>query len=217
MRLTLISTALLILGSLPASASELDANFLIKRKDKVIGYHRVEVTDTETGQRVETAIEMKVKFGPIPVFRYKHAAVEEWRDGELISLNSTTDRNGTDLYVRAARTEEGLMIDGARYKGAAPEGALPSSYWKKDLVEATRMINTQHGQILDIEVTSMGETETEHGALAEEYKLVSLDLLHLWYDGPRWVGARFTVDGEELVYELAEDKRDYAQLEDFLD
>ncbi len=217
MKLPLTVAALLVLATLPASASELDANFLIKRKDKMIGYHRVDVTDTEAGQRVETMIEMKVKFGPIPVFRYKHASIETWRDGELVSFESTTDRNGDDFYVRAARTDEGIMIDGAKYKGPAPEGALPSSYWNKSLVEATTMINTQHGKILDIEVTPMGLTEAEHGAVAEEYKLVSSDLLHLWYDGPRWVGARFTVDGEELVYELAEDDRDYAQLDEFLD
>lgn len=121
------------------------------------------------------------------------------------------------MFVRAARTEEGLQIDGAQYSGPAPDGALPSSYWNKALVEATSMINTQHGKILDIEVTSLGLTEAEHGAVAEEYKLVSSDLLHLWYDGPRWVGARFTVDGEELIYELAEDEKDYAQLQEFLD
>ena len=217
MRLPIIVAVFLVLGTLPASASELDANFLIKRKDKVIGFHRVEVTDAETGRRVETTIEMKVKFGPIPVFRYKHASVEEWRDGVLVSINSATDRNGKDMSVRAARTEEGFMIDGTQYKGPAPEGALPSRYWKKDLVEAAAMINTQHGQILDIEVTPLGLTEAEHGAVAEEYKLVSSDLLHLWYDGPRWVGARFTVDGEELVYELVEDERDYARLDAFLD
>ena len=217
MRLPLIFAALAVLGTLPAYASELDANFLIKRKDKVIGFHKVEVSDTENGQRVETSIEMKVRFGPIPVFRYRHASVEEWRDGELVSLNSTTDRNGKDMFVRAARTDDGFMIDGTQYKGAAPEGALPSSYWNKALVEAATMINTQHGKILDIEVTPMGLTEAEHGAVAEEYKLVSSDLLHLWYDGPRWVGARFTVDGEELVYELVEDERDYARLDAFLD
>ena len=217
MRLPIIVAVFLVLGTLPASAGELDANFLIKRKDKVIGFHRVEVTDAETGRRVETTIEMKVKFGPIPVFRYKHASVEEWRDGVLVSINSATDRNGKDMFVRAARTEEGFMIDGTQYKGPAPEGALPSSYWKKDLVEAAAMINTQHGKILDIEVTPLGLTEAEHGAVAEEYKLISSDLLHLWYDGPRWVGARFTVDGEELVYELVEDEHDYARLDAFLD
>lgn len=217
MRLLLTLVLIFSLGTVPAYAGELDANFLIKRKDKVIGFHRVEISDTENGQRVETTIEMKVKFGPIPVFRYKHAAVEEWLDGALVSLNSATDRNGKDMFVRAARTEEGLKLDGTRYAGPVPEGALPSSYWNKALLEATTMINTQHGKIMDIEVTSLGLTEAEHGTVAEEYKLVSSDLLHLWYDGPRWVGARFTVDGEELVYELATSEQDYAQLQEFLD
>ena len=217
MRLSLVLVLLSSFFTLPASASDLDANFLIKREGKVIGFHRVEVTDIEGGQKVETLIEMKVKFGPIPLFRYKHASVEEWRDGEIFSLNSATDRNGKDMFVRAARTEDGLMIDGTRYAGLAPEGALPSSYWNKALVEAATMINTQHGKIMDIEVTPLGLTEAEHGAVAEEYKLVSSDLLHLWYDGPRWVGARFTVDGEELVYELADEEQEYAQLQELLD
>lgn len=215
MRTPLAFIILLSLGTMPASASDLDANFLIKREGKVIGFHRVDVEDTEDGQRVETTIRMRVKLGPIPVFRYDHASVEEWRDGELVSLMSTTKRNRKEMFVRAVRTEAGFEIEGTKYAGLAPEGALPSSYWKKDLVSAESMINTQHGKILDIEVTPLGLTTAEHGQTAEEYKLVSTDLLHLWYDGPRWVGARFTVDGEELVYELDEsDEREYAQLDE---
>lgn len=204
MRRGLAPLFMFLVMAMPAAASEFNAEFLIKRKGKVIGFHRVEVALDEDKTVANTTIRMKVKVGPIVVFRYAHDSVEEWRGGEIRSIESETNRNGKEMFVRAARGEEGLEIEGTKYSGVAPAAALPSSYWNKQLVSAPGMINTQHGEVMDIVVTPKGETETEAGQTAEQFHLIGTAPLDLWYDGARWVGASFEIDGEALVYELVD-------------
>ncbi len=210
-------TGVLLLGvTLPAVAADLDAKFLIERKGKVIGYHAVDVTPTEAGMRVGTQIEMRVGIGPVTLFRYAHEATEIWRDDTLISLISETDNNGDKAFVDAKRYGEQLMINGSGYEGPAPAGAMPSSYWDKDLVHANAMINTQTGEIVEIDTSRIGETRAPHDRLAEHYQLVGSLILNLWYDGERWVGSNFTIDGEELTYVLVDEPQEFAALDAYL-
>ncbi|MEM8771156.1 MAG: DUF6134 family protein [Pseudomonadota bacterium] len=216
MRLALLTSVLLSTSIMPASARDLDAKFLIERKGKVIGYHEVRVEPTSDGMRVETDIEMKVKFGPIPVFRYRHDSTEIWRNDEVVSIVARTNNNGDKEFINAKRSGEKLMIEGSAYEGPAPVDAAPSSYWNKDMLSASALISTQNGEIIDITVYDKGETEAPHSQTAEHYFLNGTVGLNIWYDGEKWVGSNFTVDGEELTYVLVDDEQDYASLEEFL-
>ncbi len=213
MRSWVVAGALLVGLTMPAAARDLDAKFLIERKGKVIGYHAVDVTPTEAGARVDTRIEMKVGLGPITLFKYEHDSTEIWNGETLVSLVSETNNNGDREFVDAKRYGEELLIDGSGYQGPAPEGAMPSSYWDKDLVRADAMINTQTGEILDITTSRIGETRAPHDRPAVQYQLVGTLALNLWYDGERWVGSNFTVDGEELTYVLVDEPQEFAALQ----
>ncbi|GJL94579.1 MAG: hypothetical protein DHS20C05_09840 [Hyphococcus sp.] len=206
-----------LLATMPASARDLDAKFLIKHKGKVIGHHIVDVRNTEFGTVVDTKIEMRVKFGPIPVFKYDHTAREVWRDDKLISLVSNTDNNGEVSSVDAKYRDGGLYINGSEYEGMAPANSAPSSYWDKSVVDAEALINTQTGEIIDIEVENLGETLAPHDQTAEHYRLTGTVALNIWYEGERWVGSNFIVDGEELTYVLAPTDRQYASSQEYLD
>ncbi len=197
---------------MPASASDHDTKFLIIRAGEVIGYHQVEVHETTQGTIVETEIEMRVKFGPIPLFKYDHDAREVWADGHLISIESTTNYNGEKTAVRAHREDGILQIDGTEYQGPAPEKAMPSSYWDRALIAADMVISTQSGELIDVAVLEIGETLAPHNVIADQYRITGTVTLDIWYDGARWVGSRFIIDGEELTYVLASDDRQYAAL-----
>lgn len=211
MRSLLFVVSLLAAASMPLAASALDAKFLIKRKGKVIGEHVVTVSELGEATLVETRIDMEVKFGPFPVFQYQHRSNEEWRGGDLVSLQSETDYDGDELFVKARREGDRLYIEGSDYTGYAPATAKPSSYWNKDLVRAEQMINTQTGELMDISVTPQGVTPTPDGVPAEHYRLVGSLPLDLWYDGERWIGSTFEVDGEFLTYEYVGDEASFAQ------
>lgn len=217
MRLSLAVAILVLFSVMPASANNLDTNFLIKRAGKVIGFHNVEITDTNAGKIVETTIRMRVKFGPIRLFRYDHSAVEEWRGSELILLSSETNNNGEDCFVRLIRGKEHFVIDASGYSGNAPLDATPSSYWDRGRVNTDALINTQTGELIDVTVTDLGRTLAPHKRLAEQFRMVGTLAVDLWYDGPQWVGSNFTIDGEELTYELAPQLREYAKHDESAD
>ncbi len=216
MRLLFVCLVILSCKTMPASASDLDVEFLIKREGKVIGYHRVDVRQEGGVTAVRTEIKIKVKFGPIALYRYSHQNNEVWRNGALLNMASQTNDNGAESWMRANRVGGLLMIDGSGFQGAAPDDAAPSSYWNKTVVSADRIINTQTGEIIDIETSSYGQTTTPQGRLAEHYRVEGTLVLDVWYDDDRWVASNFVIDGEELEYELVEPQRKYAGVDELL-
>lgn len=216
MRLWAFVSLFCAVTTMPVSAGDLDAKFLIKREDKVIGFHKVDVTETDEGVVVDTEIEMRVKLGFIPLFKYDHEAREVWRDGQVVSIESKTNYNGDKSSVLARREGDTLLIDGTEYKGPAPENAVPSSYWAKSLVDADALINTQTGEIIEVDVERVGETPAPHNQEAEHFRVKGTVDLDIWYDGPQWVGSQFVIDGEELIYELVASEREYAALDEYL-
>lgn len=217
MRIVALLSVLFAVATMPASASELDAKFLIKHEGKVIGYHQVRGTETALGLVVDTEVEMRVRFGPIPLYKYDHEAREVWRNGEVISIESKTNDNGTKTSVFAHRKGDTLLINGTLYSGPAPVDAVPPSYWDKSLINASSVINTQTGEILDVGVEHIGQSAAPDNQAAEQYRITGTINVDVWYDGSRWVGSHLFVDGEELIYELVEGERQFAALEEYLD
>ena len=217
MRIVALLSVLFAVATMPVSASELDAKFLIKHEGKVIGFHHVRGRETALGLVVDTDVEMRVKFGPIPLYKYDHESREVWRNGEIISIESATNDNGTKTSVFAHRKGDTLLIDGTLYSGPAPVDAVPPSYWDRSLINSRSVINTQTGEILDVGVEHIGPSAAPDNQAAEQYRISGTIEVDVWYDGSRWVGSHLFVDGEELVYELVDEDRQFAALEEYLD
>ena len=195
----------------PALASpvpqSLDAEFVIMRKGEPIGMHAVRVREEADGRIIaDTTIDMKVKFGFITLFRYSHSSQEIWRDGKVLAINSRTYDNGREKYLNARREGDMLQVDGTQFQGEIPIKVIPSSYWNKAIVDCRAIIDTQDGDMIEVEVDKVGPVPalTEDGGAveADKYRLSGSVDLDLWYQDDRWVGARFTVRGETLTYAL---------------
>ncbi len=217
MRILAMLSVVFAFVTMPASAGELDAKFLIKHEGKVIGYHHVRGRETAAGLVVDTEVEMRVKFGPIPLYKYDHEAREVWRNGEVIFIESKTNDNGNKTSVFAHRKGETLLIDGTHYTGPAPIDAMPPSYWDKSLITASSVINTQTGEIIEVGVEHLGQTSAPNQRQAEHYRISGTIDADVWYDGSRWVGSQLFVDGEELIYEPVDGERQFAALAEYLD
>src|SRR3546814_1968732 len=76
---------------------------------------------------VEVAIDIAVDVLGITVFRFTHRAEEVWRGGQLWSLVSDTDDDGTRWRVQAERRNGMLRgsVNGAGFE--APGSILPAS------------------------------------------------------------------------------------------
>lgn len=199
----------LTLALTPLSALADSTTFTIFRKGDAIGEHRIEVTEDGDRTIAVTEIEMKVKFGPIPLFKYRHDSKEIWVGGALQSIESDTNDNGKKKTLRLTRGETAFQVEGTEYSGEAPLAAIPSSYWNKAILEAPVLIDTQDGELIELDITSLGDQPAPLAAggeiVAEKYELRGSVSLDLWYKGADWVGAAFTVRGEDLEYALQAD------------
>jgi hypothetical protein len=192
--------------TLPVPSSGL-LSFSLIRHDSAIGTHTVRFSQQGDTLTILVDVEVLVKFGPIPLVRYTHHNIEVWQNNRIVELDSRTDKNGTNLYMSAHRTEAGLSVVGTAAKTyIAPENALPTTYWNKRLLSVP-MIGTQDGMLVHPTVRDLGAdpvTLAGGGKLpANRYSLRGDLDLDLWYDQTStWAGMEFSVaDGSVVHYE----------------
>lgn len=200
------------LTSIPAPWVATDGaviDFTVLRKGKPFGSHKLSFDRTDDGTlTVTTDVDLKVKFGPITAFRYRLDSVEEWVDGQLMRLNGTSNSDGRKGEVSAEATGETLIVESTKFDGTLPVTMIPSSHWNRLQVYQDRMLSTETGEVLDIEVETIGtDMVAVNGGMIEttHYRLKSDLTVDLWYDNQsRWVKLAFQVRGQDIEYVLNE-------------
>lgn len=125
--------------------------FAVFRNGGRIGEH-VMTFDGRSGEtRVRTQVEMVVKLGPVPVYRYRHSADEQWSGGRFASLASSTDGNGRVTRVEARRTTTGVVIEGSNGRIAGPPTLAPLTHWNAEVLGGP-LFNPQEGKLLSLSV-----------------------------------------------------------------
>jgi hypothetical protein len=189
-------------GAAPASAIE----FQVLRNGRDIGRHRLAFR--RDGQDLVCAIEveLRVGFGPLTFYRYRHDNRERWRAGRFVSFSSVTDDNGTRLAARAERSAEGIAVEGVEGAFTAPAEAWPTTYWYAGFLDRSVWVDTQFGRLRRSRVVPAGTDRVPVGGgevLAERVRLEGELALELWYHAGRWVGlAAALPDGSALSYRL---------------
>lgn len=189
---------------LPVPASGRIA-FRMLRKGDVIGSHVLDFTQTPDTLVVTVAIDILVKLGPVPVYRYKHRATETWRRGVFSAIESVTDRDGTGHRMQAELTPSGLVVEGSQTpRYTAPANTYATTYWNKAMLQRN-VINSEDGRLFDVIPITLDEevVPVATGTLrARHYKLDGDLLLDLWYDSAeQWAHLVFTKDGSTVTYE----------------
>ncbi len=181
--------------------------FRLIRHGSPIGTHTVTFQRSGDTLEVRIAVDAHVRFGPIPLYRYVHHAVEVWRDGLLQEVSSQTDKNGTELSMHAQRRPNGLAAQGTGTPPyVAPEEALPTTYWNKRMLHVP-LVGIQDATLLRPEVTPRGQ-DTVRSASGVPVRVDlwqlsgDLDLTLLYDTDGHWAGMRLTVaDGSAVTYE----------------
>src|SRR3546814_14178916 len=112
-----------------------------------MGTHRIAFRQEGRALRVDIAIDIAVRFGPIPIFRYTHRNSEIWEDGRLRALNARTDDNGEIFQARARGVPGGLRVEGAEGGVTAPADILPTSYWNVGLVRRPAVLRSEERRV----------------------------------------------------------------------
>ena len=180
--------------------------FRAERNGTPIGTHVLDFSRAGDTMIVTIAIDYVVKFGPIPVFRYKLRATETWRGDTLASITAETNNDGEADFLRATRQGDALDVEGSKSgKYRAPAGAIAATHWNPRQLDGP-MINPQTGELMRytisagaIEPVTMADGSTRP---ARRHSLAGPNPLDLWYDASgEWSSLRATAkDGSIIAY-----------------
>jgi hypothetical protein len=183
--------------------------FDVFRGDSHFGTHILRFEEAGDRLRVVSDVDLRVRLGPITVFRYEHDSTEVYEDGTLVSFESTTLKDGEELIVDLSRQGETLAGRGSAEDGASLDIALPaglplSSHWQGYASGTRTILNTETGQEMPVTVTELGEETiqiNDQPVLARHIRLEGSLTLDLWYDGDgEWIRTRFSARGQDITY-----------------
>lgn len=189
-------------------------NFSVFRKnDSPMGSHTVRFTREGDTLIMEKEIRLEVTLAFITAYRYEHSNREVWKDGRLIAIDTKTDDDGDQYWLRGRATDEGFLVEGTRGTVLAPADIIPTSYWNIATTKATQLLDTQRGLIMDVRIEDKGEemVETATGPLQARHHTINIlsnlpgstDKIELWYDAAgAWVALGFQAKGQPVNYVL---------------
>src|SRR5215813_2514491 len=111
----LVALALGVLGAAPAAAQPVPAegrlDYAIMRSGDQVGTHTI--TFRREGDRVivDIAVDAQVRVLGITAYRFNQRSSETWRNGRLLSLDSTGNNDGTAFSLRAREADGGLVVE----------------------------------------------------------------------------------------------------------
>ncbi|MFN3522342.1 MAG: DUF6134 family protein [Phenylobacterium sp.] len=179
--------------------------FVVLRNGAVVGEHHMTFAGSASAPRIVTEVEMAIRLGPVPVFRYRHTAEERWSEGRFAALETRTDANGRRRAVEARRTEAGVLIEADRARIAAPADAAPLTHWNSAVLRGP-LFNPQEGKLLRLTSRRVGgERIAQAGGPPVEAVRWSLRgdaEIDDWYDGSGvWAALSGRLpDGSTMTY-----------------
>ena len=199
--MTIALFAVFLVLSLDLQANtEKQWQFRVFLDDKEIGYHKVRLSPEEDGRRVSVEAKFDVKFFFITAYRYDHQTEEFWEGACLRDIQSRTDNNGEQLFIR--KQAEGNNFTLETHDGQQElQGCVRSfAYWDPELLKTSRLLNTQTGEYQDVEIIELGDSPIEiEGRMVEavQYRLmIEGSSIDLWYTTDmNWLALQSITEG----------------------
>jgi hypothetical protein len=160
--------------------------FDILRDGSKIGTEVVEIDKQQdtTSVKFTTHISVVVMF--IQAYHFEHSATETWTGGKFVSYKAYTDDNGKKHDVSAVANNDKLELDVDGTHSEAPPDLVPASWWNRDFVSRTDMLDAETGRLVSIKVADLGDEQlVQNGATiqAHHYKISGDIDRDLWFDG----------------------------------
>lgn len=205
----LISGFLVFAISQAASASEemdepLVWDFDVFLDGRKVGKHLFMVSETDGVRQVESDATFDVRVFLIPVYRYKHSAVERWSGNCLMEIDARTNNGGKKTVVSGYQNEAGFLLSTGERGVELPGCVMTFAYWNSEFLSRTRLLNPQTGEYVDVHVTDAGEEMLNvRGQTVEatRFKLSAGNLdLTLWYSSTnRWLALESEIEGGHVI------------------
>jgi hypothetical protein len=128
--------------------------FQVFRNGTRVGEHLIVFSGDEKARTATTNVAMTVKVGPVPVYKYRHEAVEKWVDGKWVSVDCTTNGNGKITRASARQMGSHVQITGPAGPVRGPANAVPLSHWNQANF-GRPLFNQQEGKMLKVTATQV--------------------------------------------------------------
>ena len=190
-----------------APAADGEWNFRVLLDGKEVGWHRYVVRGDGASTEVESRAQFDVRFLMLNAYSYRHTARERWRGACLDELESRTETNGRVEEVAAVAYDDAVVVDGPSGDARLPGCVMSFAYWDPRILRATRLLNSQTGELLPVSVAQRGTERVSvagRTVAATRHRLSAPNLqIDLWYADGRWVALEApTPGGRTLRYEL---------------
>jgi hypothetical protein len=204
---TLLVVAPTVASSPAASAAGGEWNFRVLLDGKEVGWHRYIVRGDGAATEVESRAQFDVRILMLNAYSYRHTARERWRGACLDQLESRTETNGRVEKVAAMANDDAVVVAGPSGDARLPGCVMSFAYWDPRILRATRLLNSQTGELLPVKVAEQGTEQVNvagRTVAATRHRLSAPDLqIDLWYADGRWVALEApTPGGRTLRYEL---------------
>lgn len=207
--ITLFVTELSLATTMAHNGQQQTWNFRVMLDDQPIGSHKVRVDSSDGNVAVHTIANFDVRILFIPVYSYEHEAKENWNDGCIVAINTTTDDNGEKYYISSKKDTQSLSLKTHDGKSSLNGCVRTFAYWDVNLLKSDRLLNTQTGEYLPVSITDMGlKTLDIDGkeVQARSFRLVAEEMtIDLWYTKDmRWLALESITDTGSVLRYLPE-------------
>ncbi len=194
----------------PAAADSADGewNFRVLVNDKEVGNHRFYVDAEGDTQVVRSVADFEYKLLFLTLYEYEHENRELWQDSCLKRIESTTNANGKIYAVKGRLVDDTFVVETRNDRHELPDCVMTFAYWDPAFLNQSRLLNSQTGQLMEVEVTAPVSEDIEvrgNRIAAERYRLLAGEIeIDLWYaDGREWIALETSHgEGRSLRYEL---------------
>lgn len=203
----LVCAALSGLGALPL-VGELDSCkwvFDVYVDDRYIGEHFFELRSGEEELILSTVAQFEYKILFFSAFRYEHKNTEVWDRQGLLAIDAFTDSNGKEFLVRGERTADGFALTTHESEQDLPTGLKTFAYWNPSILNENRLLNSQTGEYVPVEVVNRGLEMVDYQG--SELEAIRYDLvlsegpIRVWYgkEDQRWLALESVTGGGRLL------------------
>ena len=206
-KLILVCLLGLVYGSVDANTTEKSWRFRVLLDDSEIGHHTFNLKKQNDTAFVSIKADFDVKLLFFSVYTYEHENHETWKGKCLESISSHTNDNGEKFYVRGNSVENMIRVKTPAGTERLEGCVKTFSYWDPDFLNSERLLNAQTGELTDVRIENLGETNIEvqgKNTAARHYRLVTEEFsIDLWYSAndQEWLALQSTTsEGTVLQY-----------------
>ena len=166
--------------------------FIIFRNEKEVGWHNVVFEISDEIITAETNAYVKAPY--LLVFDYvmEYHSVSKWHKGKLINLVASLNDDGDEYEIRITKDTDGkITISGKEEKFIIEENILPTEHWHPEERNASKLINTLNGEIVNVISTQIDE---------QTWYLEGDIKYEITYDKDlKWTGLKFNADEDDII------------------